>query len=129
MDVQWAGVEPAEMGLGPVYATSKLLKRQSLQMDDIDYWEINEAFAAQVLGCLAAWESDDYCRQNLGTDHALGTIDRSRLNVDGEPLRLVIPWEPVGHVSYYILLKYYDVKMLKKESPQFVLVVDRAVRC
>src|SRR3990167_3184301 len=55
VDIEWAGVDPAEMGLGPVNATSELLRRQNLQMDNIHYWEINEAFAAQVLACLAAW--------------------------------------------------------------------------
>jgi acetyl-CoA C-acetyltransferase len=88
VDVQWAGVDPAEMGLGPVYATHKLLKHQNRDLNSIDYWEINEAFAAQVLGCLAALESDDYCRKNLGEDHAIGSIDRSKLNVDGGAIAL-----------------------------------------
>jgi acetyl-CoA C-acetyltransferase len=106
VDVQWAGVDPAEMGLGPVYATSKLLQRQQLSMDDIDYWEINEAFAAQVLGCLAAWESDDYCRENLGVEGALGTIDRSRLNVDGGAIAM---GHPVGASGARIVLHLAQV--------------------
>ena len=101
VDVQWAGVEPAEMGLGPVYATNKLLQRHQYRMQDIDYWEINEAFAAQVLGCLAAWESDDYCRQYLGLDHAVGTIDRTRLNVDGGAIAI---GHPVGASGARIVL-------------------------
>jgi acetyl-CoA C-acetyltransferase len=93
VDVEWAGVDPAEMGLGPVYATAKLLQKHHLTMDQIDYWEINEAFAAQVLACIAAWESDAYCRQNLSLDHALGTLDPAKLNVDGGAIAL---GHPVG---------------------------------
>ncbi len=106
VDVQWAGVDPAEMGLGPVYATHKLLRQQNLQMEDIDYWEINEAFAAQVLGCLRAWESDEYCQKNLGLDRALGTIDRSRLNVDGGAIAI---GHPVGASGARIVLHLVDV--------------------
>ncbi len=105
-DVHWSGVDPSEMGLGPVYATHALLKRQQLQMDDIDYWEINEAFAAQVLGCLAAWESDDYCKRNLGSDRALGKIDRSKVNVDGGAIAL---GHPVGASGARIVLHLAEV--------------------
>ena len=66
VDVEWAALDPAHMGLGPVHAATPILRRQHLALDDIDAWEINEAFAAQVLGCLAAWASDDYCRGELG---------------------------------------------------------------
>ena len=54
-----------------------------MRLDDIDLLELNEAFAAQVLGCLAAWESDTFCRDILGLDAAAGTFDRAKLNVDG----------------------------------------------
>jgi len=113
VDVQWAGVDPAEMGLGPVNATSQLLKRQHLQMDNIDYWEINEAFAAQVLGCLAAWESDEYCRKNLGLDHAVGKLDRSRLNVDGGAIAL---GHPVGASGARIVLHLAET--LRRQNAQ-----------
>jgi acetyl-CoA C-acetyltransferase len=113
VDVQWAGVDPAEMGLGPVYAAHKLLKQQGLSMDSIDYWEINEAFAAQVLGCLAAWESDEYCRQNLGLSGALGTLDRSRLNVDGGAIAL---GHPVGASGARIVLHLAQV--LRRQKAQ-----------
>lgn len=111
VDVQWAGVEPAEMGLGPVYATSQLLQRQQLAFNDVDYWEINEAFAAQVIGCLKAWESDEYCRQNLGLNGALGTIDRSRLNVDGGAIAI---GHPVGASGARIVL--HLVETLKRQQ-------------
>ena len=101
VDTHWAGVDPAEMGLGPVYATQQLLKRQQRNMDSIDYWEINEAFAAQVIGCLSAFENADYCRKNFGTDGALGKIDPSRLNVDGGAIAL---GHPVGASGARIVL-------------------------
>ena len=111
VDTQWAGVDPAEMGLGPVYATHQLLKRQHRSMDSIDYWEINEAFATQVLGCLAAWDSDEYCRKNLGTDKKLGTIDPSRLNVDGGAIAL---GHPVGASGARIVL--HLVEILRRQN-------------
>jgi len=104
--IEWAGVSPEEMGLGPVYATNNLLNQQNLYFNDIDYWEINEAFAAQVLGCLAAWESDDYCRENLGRDQALGKVDRSKLNVDGGAIAL---GHPVGASGARIALHLAEV--------------------
>ena len=93
IDVQWAGVEPSEMGLGPIYATTQLMQRHNLNKEDIDYWEINEAFAAQVLACLRAWESDDYCKENLNLKKAFGSIDPMRLNADGGAIAL---GHPVG---------------------------------
>ncbi|MBV9575347.1 MAG: acetyl-CoA C-acetyltransferase [Gammaproteobacteria bacterium] len=113
VDIEWAGVEPAEMGLGPVLATGNLLKRQQLEFNNIDYWEINEAFAAQVLGCLAAWESDEYCQKNLGLNHALGSIDRSKLNVDGGAIAL---GHPVGASGARIAL--HLAQILKREKAQ-----------
>lgn len=106
VDIEWAGVDPAEMGLGPVYATHQLLKRHQLKISDIDFWEINEAFAAQVLACLAAWESEEYCRNYLGTDHALGKVDRNKLNVDGGAIAL---GHPVGASGARIALHLTEV--------------------
>ncbi|MDX2164652.1 MAG: acetyl-CoA C-acetyltransferase [Gammaproteobacteria bacterium] len=83
LDIQWAGVDPAQMGLGPVHAITPILERQNLLFDDIDYVEINEAFAAQVLACLKAWESDKYCTEKLGLRKSLGTLDQNKLNIDG----------------------------------------------
>lgn len=106
VDIEWAGVDPAEMGLGPVYATNQLLKRYNLDINDIDFWEINEAFAAQVLACLAAWESDDYCKQYLGRDRALGSVDRTKLNVDGGAIAI---GHPVGASGARIALHLAEV--------------------
>lgn len=111
IDIQWAGVDPAEMGLGPVYATHKLLKRQQLKMSDIDFWEINEAFAAQVIGCLRAWESAEYCREQLGESGALGSIDPDRLNIDGGAIAM---GHPVGASGARISLHVAEI--LKREK-------------
>ena len=83
VDHEWAGVDPAQMGLGPVHAVAGLLKRQKLEMRDLDHMELNEAFAAQVLGCQVAWDSEDYAREELGMKQALGSMDPQRLNPDG----------------------------------------------
>jgi acetyl-CoA C-acetyltransferase len=83
VDSQWSALDPSVMGLGPVYCSTTLMKRHQLKLGDIDLWELNEAFAAQVLGCLAAWEDAEFCRDALGLDGPAGSIDRTRLNVDG----------------------------------------------
>ena len=101
VDSHWAGLDPAQMGLGPVHAATPILERHRLGLDDLDAWEINEAFAAQVIGCLRAWESDDYCRTELGLPGALGAIDRAKLNVDGGAIAL---GHPVGASGARIVL-------------------------
>lgn len=93
IDIVWAGLDPAMMGLGPTYCSTVLLKRHGLSFGDIGLWEINEAFAAQVIGCLRAWQDDTFCRTELGLDGPLGTIDPSILNVDGGAVAL---GHPVG---------------------------------
>ncbi|MBO9354671.1 acetyl-CoA C-acetyltransferase [Bordetella petrii] len=100
IDTQWAGLDPAQMGLGPVHAATPILQRHGLGLDDLDLWEINEAFAAQVLGCLAAWEDESYCREHLGTG-AWGALDQNRLNVDGGAIAL---GHPVGASGARIVL-------------------------
>ena len=101
VDSQWAGLDPAQMGLGPVHAATPILKRHGLKLGDVDAWEINEAFAAQVLGCLAAWKEDRYCREELGLDAALGDIDMDKLNPDGGAIAL---GHPVGASGARIVL-------------------------
>jgi acetyl-CoA C-acetyltransferase len=109
MDAQWAGLDPAQMGLGPVHAATPILKRNGLGLNDLDYWEINEAFAAQVLACLAAWRDEKYCREELGLPGALGSLDEERLNVDGGAIAL---GHPVGASGTRIVL--HLLKVLKR---------------
>jgi acetyl-CoA C-acetyltransferase len=111
VDSEWAGLDPAQMGLGPVHAATPILKRHGLGLDDLDYWEINEAFAAQVLGCLAAWKDEKYCREELGLDRALGSIDENKLNVDGGAIAL---GHPVGASGTRIVL--HLLKVLKRNN-------------
>ncbi|MHB8493122.1 MAG: acetyl-CoA C-acetyltransferase [Casimicrobiaceae bacterium] len=106
VDTQWAALDPAQMGLGPVYAATPLLTRNGLGLADVDAWEINEAFAAQVIACLRAWESDGFCRDELGLPGALGAIDPDRLNVDGGAIAL---GHPVGASGARIVLHLLNV--------------------
>jgi acetyl-CoA C-acetyltransferase len=101
VDSQWAALDPSIMGLGPVLSATALLKRNELTLGDVETWELNEAFATQVLGCLAAWNDDKFCREILGLDGAAGEIDRTRLNVDGGAISL---GHPVGTSGNRIVL-------------------------
>ncbi|ATP52864.1 acetyl-CoA C-acyltransferase [Pseudomonas putida] len=82
--------------MAPVYAVPRLLARNGLSLQDFDYYEIHEAFAAQVLCTLKAWEDADYCRDRLGLDAPLGAIDRSKLNVKGSSLAAGHPFAATG---------------------------------
>ena len=79
-----------------VHAVPRLLERNGLTFDDIDFFEIHEAFAGTVLSSLAAWEDADYCKRVLGLDGALGSIDRSKLNVNGSSLAAGHPFAATG---------------------------------
>jgi acetyl-CoA C-acetyltransferase len=83
VDSEWSALDPSIMGLGPVLCSTTLLKRHQLALGDIELWELNEALAAQVLACLAAWEDPEFCRSALGLDGPAGSIPRDKLNVDG----------------------------------------------
>jgi len=106
VDTQWAGCDPAQMGLGPVYASTPILMRNGLTLDDLDTIEINEAFAAQVLGCKRAWEDEKFCKEELGLDRAMGSIDMNKLNVDGGAVAL---GHPVGASGARIVLHALNV--------------------
>lgn len=82
--------------MAPAYAVPRLLARNGLTLQDFDYYEIHEAFAAQVLCTLKAWEDPDYCRTRLGLDAPLGAIDRARLNVKGSSLAAGHPFAATG---------------------------------
>lgn len=101
----WAAVDPRQMGLGPVHASVPMLAEQKLTVDDIAYWELNEAFAAQVLACLAAWKDDEYCQTQLGMDKAFGEVSHEQLNVDGGAIGIGHPVGASGTRIVHHLLK------------------------
>lgn len=82
--------------MAPAYAVPRLLKRAGLTLQDFDFYEIHEAFAAQVLCTLKAWESEDFCKNKLDLDKALGSIDRSKLNVKGSSVATGHPFAATG---------------------------------
>ena len=106
VDTHWGALDPAEMGLGPVHAITPLLVKHGLTFADMDAVEVNEAFAAQVLGCLGAWDSADYCREHFGLDHAFGAPDRAKLNVDGGAIAI---GHPIGASGARVVLHVLKV--------------------
>ncbi|MCK5753354.1 MAG: acetyl-CoA C-acetyltransferase [Mycobacterium sp.] len=82
--------------MAPTYAVPRMLARNGLTLQDFDFYEIHEAFASVVLATLAAWESEEYCKERLGLDSALGSIDRSKLNVNGSSLAAGHPFAATG---------------------------------
>ncbi|MBS5839891.1 MULTISPECIES: acetyl-CoA C-acetyltransferase [Pseudomonas] len=94
--------------MAPVYAVPRLLARNGLSLQDFDYYEIHEAFAAQVLCTLKAWEDPEYCKTRLGLDAPLGAIDRSKLNVKGSSLAAGHPFAATGGRIVANLAKLLD---------------------
>lgn len=82
--------------MAPAYAVPRMLERAGLTLQDFDYYEIHEAFASQVLSTLAAWEDPVFCKERLGLDEPLGSIDRSKLNVNGSSLAAAHPFAATG---------------------------------
>lgn len=107
-----AGVDPSRMGLGPVFATAKLLKETGMNLKDFDLIEINEAFAGQVLAVLKAFASDEFAKSKLGLDKALGVIDREKLNVNGGAIALGHPLGASG--ARLILTLLHELKRRNK---------------
>lgn len=112
LDVHWAGLDPAVMGLGPVYAASPILQRHGLGLNDIDVWEINEAFAAQVLACRQAWNDDTWCQTHLGNG-ALGELDMDKLNITGGAIAI---GHPVGASGARIVLRALHLLKERQEK-------------
>lgn len=106
IDTQWAALDPRIMGLGPVLASVPLMKRYQLSLKDIDYWEINEAFAGQVIACVRAFEDKAFCKEYFGLSQAVGSIDNDHLNVDGGA---VACGHPVGASGARIVLHLLHV--------------------
>jgi acetyl-CoA C-acetyltransferase len=91
--------------MAPTIAVSRMLDQAGLTLQDFDYYEIHEAFAAQVLATLKAWESPEYCKEILGKDRPLGSIDRSKLNVKGSSLAVGHPFAATGARIVAVLAK------------------------
>jgi acetyl-CoA C-acetyltransferase len=106
VDVEWSGNDPKVMGLAPTHAVPPLLARNDLKFDDVDCWEINEAFATQVLGCVKGWADKDYCKEELGLKEAFGTMDMNKLNVDGGAVAI---GHPVGASGARIVMHLVNI--------------------
>jgi acetyl-CoA C-acetyltransferase len=114
VDAETAAVDYVNGGEGllmaPAYAVPRLLARNGLSLQDFDYYEIHEAFASTVLVTLAAWESETFCRDRLGLGAPLGSIDRSRLNVNGSSLAAGHPFAATGGRIVASLAKQLSLK-------------------
>ena len=105
VDCTWAGLSPSQMGLGPAYAVSALMENNKLDIAEIDYWEINEAFATQVLACERAMADKEFCKTELDRRSEIGEIEPERLNVDGGGISLGHPVGASGARIVFHLLK------------------------
>lgn len=94
--------------IAPALGVSNMLKKAGLKLQDFDYYEIHEAFAAQVLCTLKAWESEEYCVERLGLKEAMGSIDRSKLNIKGSSLAVGHPFAATGARLTGTLAKILD---------------------
>lgn len=107
-------VEGEGLLMAPTVAVSDLLQQAGLALQDFDYYEVHEAFAAQVLATLKAWESVDYCRERLGREEPLGSIDRSKLNVAGSSIAIGHPFAATGARILAVLAKLLHNRSGKK---------------
>lgn len=114
---EYAGCDPSRMGLGPVHSISKLMTSAQFELDEIDLFEINEAFASQVLACLKAMESDDYAKEHLNRRIALGSVPEDKLNVNGGAIAI---GHPVGASGARLSLT--ALKELARRGKQNALV-------
>lgn len=113
-DIVWMGLDPSIMGLGPAYAIAELMRKNSLKIDQIDYWEINEAFAGQVLACVKALADEKYCKENFKLSSALGEINQDKLNIDGGAIAI---GHPIGASGARLTL--HLAKILSKTSTKY----------
>ena len=110
-DYAYAGCDNTRMGLGPVFATNKLFKQTGVKLKDIGMIEMNEAFAAQVIGCMRAFESQEFFNKNLNGDALLGSVDPSILNMSGGAIAL---GHPVGMTGARLIL--HSLKEMRRKS-------------
>ncbi|MCB0939763.1 MAG: acetyl-CoA C-acetyltransferase [Mycobacterium sp.] len=108
---------PDGLLMAPTYAVPRLLARNGLSLQDFDFYEIHEAFASVVLAHLQAWESEEYCKERLGLDAALGSIDRTKLNVNGSSLAAGHPFAATGGRIVAQLAKQLAQKKAETGAP------------
>ena len=96
--------------MAPAYAVPRMLKRANLSLQDFDFYELHEAFAAQALCTMKAWEDEDFCKNKLGLDAALGSIDRAKLNVKGSSVATGHPFAATGPRIISTLAKLLEQK-------------------
>ncbi|WP_454850815.1 acetyl-CoA C-acetyltransferase [Promicromonospora soli] len=108
--------------MAPAAAVPRLLARNGLRVEDIDFFEIHEAFASTVLTTLAAWEDEEYCRTELGLDGAFGKIDRSKLNVNGSSLAAGHPFAATGGRIIATAAKLVAAKAAETGQPARALI-------
>jgi acetyl-CoA C-acetyltransferase/acetyl-CoA acyltransferase len=109
-----AGCDPRRMGLGPVFATHKLLQNTGLKLSDFELVEINEAFAVQVLACGKAMASAEFAKRELNSDRPLGDLDPAKLNVNGGAIALGHPVGASGTRLIITLLRALREKGLRR---------------
>ena len=110
----FAGCDPKRMGLGPVYATSRLLAQTGLKLSDFELFELNEAFAAQVLACRKAMASAEFAKKELGRDQAVGELPMDKLNIHGGAIALGHPVGTTGTRLIITLLRSLKERGLKR---------------
>jgi len=121
VEFAYAGLDPARMGLGPVHATARLLERAGRKLDDFPIVELNEAFAAQVLACAKAFESDDFARTKLGLERAMGRLDLQRVNVNGGAIALGHPIAATG--ARLVLTALHEIRRRRERRALATLCV------
>ena len=114
VSTEWAALSPSEMGLGQAHSIAPLLKSEGLKPESIDYWEINEAFAAQVLAVIAALKDSDYCKKHLGLRSAVGEIPLDKLNIHGGGVSLGHPVGASGARIVLHLAKILETRNVKR---------------
>ena len=112
----WAALDPSVMGLGPVHAMRTLFDRTEVPISEIDTFEINEAFAAQVLACLKVWQDEDYAENTLGCNGVLAPIDPERLNPHGGAVAI---GHPVGMTGARLVL--HALKQLQRMNGRYAV--------
>lgn len=116
VDIKWAALDPAVMGLGPVHAMTPLLKENNLSLNDIDHIEINEAFAAQVIACVKAWDDESYCKEFLNLSSKIGEVNTEKLNPEGGAIAL---GHPVGASGARLVL--HCARMMQKNNTNLAM--------